>query len=586
LGSAPATTDSVSTGPAPVLVGDLLRREGRPPVPAARVAPRPEPEPDDEDQAVVPTPRSRGDACRTALGAGGLVVAGSVLGAALLAAAGVGGPLPFGQGGDDGAGQFQGEGTLLKPGTAYGSVHGRDVVARSGLLQAIAYYRPFGSTNHPAAGPGARAVGAPGARSAAGVVPVAGPPRPVQGLAPAAAVVPAGPAGGIGTSVVGGTVAHTAQPVTDAIAPVLGGVTHTAAPVLGGVSEAAAPVLGGVSEAAAPVLGTVTETTVPVLTEVTQTAAPAVGSVAQAASPIVATVVAPAATVISPLASDVAGAMTPVADLVGTTTAPVLETMTPVVEAATPLVKAAAPAVQAAGSVLDLADPLLPSLTGELTDPVVNQAGAVADGLPAAPASLAQAATGDAVSAVRDVAAGTTSAVQGAADAAGPVLSDDAAGTASRVVARAEPPGDLPTLPLPIVPLQATGSPQPAAADPPGMLTTIVPLQATDSPEPAANTPLPVLSSQGVDTPETPEVLTTQLARAEAEPPTEPLRIITPRDDPEPSAEPRTAPLRIVGPEQPDDTRADSEPDSDTPASRRTSAAEDLKDKASALLGR
>ena len=158
LGSAPATTDSVSSSAAPVLVGDLLRREGRPPVPAARVAPRPEPEPD-EDQPVVPTPRSRGDACRTALGAGGLVVAGSVLGAALLAAAGVGGPLPFGQGGDDAAGQFQGEGTLVKPGTAYGSVRGRDVVARSGLLRAIAYYVPFGPTTGAAAGPGARATG-------------------------------------------------------------------------------------------------------------------------------------------------------------------------------------------------------------------------------------------------------------------------------------------------------------------------------------------------------------------------------------------------------------------------------------------
>ena len=45
LGSAPATTDSLSTGATPVLVGDLLRREGRPPVraevPAARVAPSP-----------------------------------------------------------------------------------------------------------------------------------------------------------------------------------------------------------------------------------------------------------------------------------------------------------------------------------------------------------------------------------------------------------------------------------------------------------------------------------------------------------------------------------------------------------------
>ena len=175
LGSAPATTDSVSSSAAPVLVGDLLRREGRPPVlaevPAARVAPSPEPEPD-EDQPVVPTPRSRGDACKTALGAGGLVVAGSVLGAALLAAAGVGGPLPFGQGGDDAAGQFQGEGTLVKPGTAYGSVRGRDVVARSGLLRAIAYYTPFGPSTGAADREGARAAAVPGAgRGRAGSCP-------------------------------------------------------------------------------------------------------------------------------------------------------------------------------------------------------------------------------------------------------------------------------------------------------------------------------------------------------------------------------------------------------------------------------
>ncbi len=146
----------------------------------------------------MPTPRSRGDACKTALGAGGLVVAGSVLGAALLAAAGVGGPLPFGQGGDDGAGQFQGEGTLVKPGTAYGSVRGRDVVARSGLLRAIAYYTPFGSSTG-AAGAGA------GARGGAAVVPGARrgrcrfrpSPRPVLRRRQARRT-------GIGTPVVGG----------------------------------------------------------------------------------------------------------------------------------------------------------------------------------------------------------------------------------------------------------------------------------------------------------------------------------------------------------------------------------------------
>ena len=115
------------------------------------------------------------------------------------------------------------------------------------------------------------------------------------------------------------------------------------------------------------------------------------------------------------------------------------------------------------------------------------------------------------------------------------------------------------------------------------MLTTIVPLQATGSPAPAEDTTLPtrVLSSQAVDAAETIEAQT----RAEAEPPTEPLRIVTPLDDPDPSAEPRTAPLRIVAPEK-SDKRAESKPDANTPASLPTSAAQTLKDKADALLGR
>ena len=536
LGSAPPTADSVSSGAAPVLVGDLLRREGRPlvraEVPAARVAPSPEPEPD-ADQPVVPTPRSRGDACRTALGAGGLVVAGSVLGAALLAAAGIGGPLPFGQGGDDGVGQFQGEGTLVKPGTAYGSVRGRDVVARSGLLRAIAYYSPFGSATGAATGAGARA---------AAVVPGAGAAGPVQALAPTGAAAPVGPA-------------------TSVVTPVVGGVT--------------------------------------------QAAAPAVGSLAQAANPVVAAVVAPAA----PLANGVATAVTPVAELADTITAPALESATPAIEAVTPLVNTAAPAVGpvlaatesmiqpvlavtgpavapalgAAGSVLDLADPLLPSLPGGLTDPVV------ADDLPAAPGSVAQAATGNAVSTVRDAAAGTTSAVQGATDAARPVLPVLAAGTARQVVARAESPVvDPPTLPIPIVPSLETSSPEPAAVDAAGVLTTIVPLQETGSPEPAADTTLPtrVLPSPGIDAQaaETAEGLTTLRTTAQAEPPTEPLRIVAPLDDPEPSAEPRSAPLRIVGPETSEGARAVSKPDA--PAPRRIPAADALTDKASALLGR
>ena len=335
-------------------------------------------------------------------------------------------------------------------------------MARSGLLRAIAYYTPFGSTDDPA--PGARA---------AGVVTMAGSTRPVQALAPAGAGAPASPTGGIVAPVLGG-VTHATDPVTEVIAPVLGGVTHGAA---------------------------------------------------QAANPIVAAVVAPAATVITPLANDVAGAAAPVADLVGTTTAPVLENVTPLVNAAAPLVNAAAPAVSpvvaatesviqpvlavtgpavapalgAAGSVLDLADPLLPSLPGEVTDPVVS------GGLPAAPGSFAQTATGNALSAVQDTAAITTSAVQGATDAVRPVLPVDPSETARRVVTRAEGPVvDPPTLPIPIVPRQAISSPEQAAVDAAGVLTTIVPLQATGSPAPAADTTLPtrVLSSRSVDAPE------------------------------------------------------------------------------------
>jgi hypothetical protein len=244
---------------------------------------------------------------------------------------------------------------------------------------------------------------------------------------------------------------------------------------------------------------------------------------------------------------------------------------------------AVGPALGAAGSVLDLADPLLTPLPGKSTDPVI------ADDLPAAPGSVAQAATGNAVSAVRDAAAVTTTVVQGATDTADQVLPVDPAGTASRVVARAQtPPVDPPTLPLPIVATQATSSAEQAAAGAAGVLTKVVPLQATGSPEPAADSTLPtrILPSQGVDAPETTEVLTRPLARAAAEPPTEPLRIVTPRDDPEPSAEPRTAPLRIVAPEKSDDPRAESEPDADTPASRRIPAAGAVKDTAGALLGR
>jgi hypothetical protein len=91
LGPAPVPADTAGTGVAPLLVGDLLRRERHPAVVLLALDPAGEEEPG--PPAAIPVPRRRtAEACRTALGAGGLVVAGSVLGAALLAAAGV--PFP------------------------------------------------------------------------------------------------------------------------------------------------------------------------------------------------------------------------------------------------------------------------------------------------------------------------------------------------------------------------------------------------------------------------------------------------------------------------------------------------------------
>ena len=174
--------------------------------------------------------------------------------------------------------------------------------------------------------------------------------------------------------------------------------------------------------------------------------------------------------------------------------------------------------------------------------------------------------------------------MQGATDAVRPVLPVDPSETARRVVTRAEDPVvDPPTLPIPIVPRQAISSPEQAAVDAAGVLTTIVPLQATGSPAPAADTTLPtrVLSSRSVDAPEAHRGADTSRGGAADEP----LRIVTPLDDPDPSAEPRTAPLGIVAPEKSDE-RAESKPDADTPASRPTSAAQAFKDKADALLGR
>lgn len=164
LGAAPSPTDSAATGATPLLIGDLLRREGHPavapaapsspPAPPSRPAPSSPPPPSsrsaengphaengpadgdedgDEDGAAaaagIPVPRHR-----TAPGADGPVVAGSVLGATLLAAAGVGGPIFSLQG--DGAAEVFGGGASAGSGAkARGAVTGEQVVSAAGLLR-------------------------------------------------------------------------------------------------------------------------------------------------------------------------------------------------------------------------------------------------------------------------------------------------------------------------------------------------------------------------------------------------------------------------------------------------------------------
>src|SRR5689334_11833545 len=126
-----------------------------------------------------------------------------------------------------------------------------------------------------------------------------------------------------------------------------------------------------------------------------------------------------------------------------------------------------------------------------------------------------------------------------------------------------------------------------AAVDAAGALTTVVPVQPTDSPEPATVDPsLPnrVLPTQGVAAPDsTGPDSTGPRTTAQVDPPTEPLRIVAPLDDPEPSAEPRTAPLRIVAPGKSDDSRAGSKADADQPQPHSTSKT--LTGTAGALLG-
>jgi hypothetical protein len=497
LGPVPATADSVATGATPLLIGDLLRREGRPEVgpdpfapvvavPEARRAPSPRPAQDD-DPAALPVPRRRGEACKTALGAGGLVVAGSVLGAALLAAAGVGGALPVPQG-DDGTGQFQGEGTLRTPGTAYGSVSGRQVVSGASLVRAVGYYLPFARTTAaPTAAP--RSVARPAVLPAS--VAAARGAVPAQAFAPVA--VPASGNPGAGLPQVVGQVTQPVAPVTQVVAPVTGAVGSA----LGGVTGPLGPTVNQVADT---VVGPLAQQLNPVVTPVAAAVAPAVAGVTDLVKPVAGAV----GPVIGPVAAPLVRATTPILDPVLRATAPIVDAVAP---ASTPILTAVAPvtsqvmaaAQPAVGQVLAAAGPGLAAVgplvepLQDLAEPVATQVGAT--GLPQGDVSALQT---QAIPAVRSMTVGATSALQSATAPAGSVVEEvtEAVGV-DAVTPSGLRAADLPTMRLPIV----------------GEART--PLVADDSP-------------------------------------TTPLRIVPSTDEPGPSVDSPTLPLRIVQPARPD----------------------------------
>ena len=463
-------------------------------VPEARRAPSPRPVQDD-DPAALPVPRRRGEACKTALGAGGLVVAGSVLGAALLAAAGVGGALPVPQG-DDGTGQFQGQGTLRTPGTAYGSVNGRHVVSGAGLVRAVNYYLPFTRSAAPTAAP--RTVARPAVLPAS--APVARAAVPAQALAPVA--VPASGNPGAGLAPVVGQVTQPVAPVTrvdvapvtGAVGPSLGGVTQTVTPIV----DTVAPVVGGVDadrQAGDP--------------------GPRSGrhpgrgggrtrrgrggghraARRGAAAPVVGSVAAPLVRAAAPILDPVLQATAPVVDAVAPASAPILAAAAPVTG---PVLAATQPAV---GQVLDAAGPGLAAVGSaraapagpRRTDRDAGRCHRAAAGrrVGAADAGHPDGAVHDGRRhlPLQDATASAGSVVEGATGSVG-AATDAVAPSGLRAA-------DLPTMRLPIV----------------GEART--PLVADDSP-------------------------------------TAPLRIVPQTDEPGPSVDSPTLPLRIVQPSRPD----------------------------------
>ncbi|HEX8519170.1 MAG TPA: hypothetical protein VF667_06220 [Pseudonocardia sp.] len=236
-----------------VPVGELLRREGRPlPAPAAP----PEPAPAADRAPAIPVPRRRAaGAARSALGAGGLVVAGSVLGVALFAAAGLDVPLPpwpsDGQGTD---GLFDGV-----PGPGGGSavrspVTGQRVVALSGLVRQAYAQQPAAPPPGAVRGVAAPAAGARpgaatgGARHAAPAAPAVGVSRPAPPRTTAS-----GPTASRSAGPVGPVTATAAATVTAAPRAVLAPATKVVAPV----AAAGRTAVGTVDRTAKSVVGDV-----------------------------------------------------------------------------------------------------------------------------------------------------------------------------------------------------------------------------------------------------------------------------------------------------------------------------------------
>jgi hypothetical protein len=454
LGPVPATADSLATGATPVLVGDLLRREGRPlasPDVAAEI-PEARADPDSDSNRAVPAPRSRAEACKTALGAGGLVVAGSVLGAALLAAAGVGGPLPSFQG-DDGTEQFQGEGTLVRPGVAYGSVSGRDVVASSGLLRTISYYTPWGDTPPSPTAAVARPASVASlplsvpAQNGGATVPIVGNTAGGAGAAPVGPqVVPSvvgGTTGGVG-SVVNGT--------TDGVGSVVNGTTGGVGSVVNGTTDGVTSVVNGTTDGVTSVIGGAGEGVISIARPVVEHLEP---------------VVPPVAAVVAPTAAGLMDLVEPVADLVGVTAGE------PLTDLAGPV---ATPAVAAAEDLGTGGSTALPDTASQVVRGATSTATAVLPGAASAATTLTETATdaaGPATEVVQDVTDATPEVVPPAlrtADApadALPVVDQD--GLSVREVSPTEPlpiispvdPLDLPTTPLRVV------APDPSETDGP-----------------------------------------------------------------------------------------------------------------------